>query len=62
MPDSEVDENAPALNLVSAVAVKPPPFYHNNPAGWFRQLESQFYLSGITRTETNYHHVMAVLH
>lgn len=56
-------ENAddPADPVVARVAIKPPPFYRNNPVTWFRQLESQFHLSGITRDETRFHHVLAHL-
>ena len=45
----------------SSVSVKPPQFYRNNPEGWFRQLESQFHLAGITKSVTKYHYVIAAL-
>ena len=46
---------------IGRVSLKPPPFYRNNPVTWFRQLESQFHLSGINREDTRYHHVLAHL-
>lgn len=49
------------VSTMAAVSVKPPQFYQKNPEGWFRQLESQFHLAGITNSTTKYHHVMTVL-
>lgn len=43
------------------VAVRAPPFWKDNPALWFRQLESQFYMNGITVSETKYHIAVAAL-
>lgn len=59
---------APPLNDVNVVhpyigrvAVKAPPFWKDNPALWFRQLESQFIMNGITVSETQYHIAVAAL-
>ncbi|XP_067126119.1 uncharacterized protein [Centruroides vittatus] len=47
--------------VVGHVAVKPPPFWSENPALWFAQLESQFGLANISHDETKYSHVVASL-
>ncbi|GBM80633.1 hypothetical protein AVEN_140558-1 [Araneus ventricosus] len=44
---------------VSRMAVKVPPFWRENPAIWFSQLESQFITSGIVQNSTKYHTVVA---
>ncbi|GBN46159.1 hypothetical protein AVEN_200213-1 [Araneus ventricosus] len=44
---------------VSRIAVKVPPFWRENPAIWFSQLESQFVTSGIVQDSTKYHTVVA---
>ena len=36
------------LARVNRVTMKLPPFYRTNPFLWFRQMESQFVLAGIT--------------
>ena len=46
---------------VNHMSVKAPPFYLKSPSTWFKQLESQFVLANITKSETKYHHVMAAL-
>ncbi|CAK9829635.1 hypothetical protein ANTRET_LOCUS6938 [Anthophora retusa] len=46
---------------VARVAVRIPPFWEKNPTLWFRQVESQFALSGITQDATKYHYVSANL-
>ena len=46
---------------VAAFSIKPPPFYKNCPESWFRRMESQFVISGITSKQTKFHHVMASL-
>ncbi|KAG7188080.1 hypothetical protein KM043_015930 [Ampulex compressa] len=46
---------------VSRITVKVPPFYEKNPTTWFKQIESQFVLAGITSELTKYHHVCANL-
>ena len=43
---------------VGRVSVKPPVFYRSNPGVWFRQMESQFLLTGITNDETKFHHIL----
>lgn len=49
------------LPVVNRIAVKIPPFYRANPATWFRQIESQFIIGGITADITKYHYVVANL-
>lgn len=46
---------------ISRVAVKPPPFWKNNPALWFIQLESQFALADIKEDLTKYNYVVAAI-
>lgn len=46
---------------VSHVTVKAPQFYRKSPETWFRQLESQFALAGITNNVTKYHHTLTAL-
>ena len=46
---------------VNRVAVKPPVFYRSNPSVWFRQMESQFMLAAITKSETKFHYIMSAL-
>ena len=46
---------------VNHMSVKAPPFHLKSPSTWFKQLESQFLLANITKSETKYHHVMAAL-
>lgn len=53
--------NSSEFSTAYRVAIKPPPFYFGNPAVWFKNLESQFVLAGVTNAETKYHHVIAAL-
>ena len=46
---------------VGGVAVKAPPFYRKSPEAWFRQMESQFALAAVTKSDTKFHHVLAAL-
>lgn len=46
---------------ICKISVKVAPFYRNNPRTWFRQLESQFAISGISNATTKYHYVLANL-
>ena len=50
-----------STETVSHIAVKAPPFYRKSPETWFRRLEAQFSLANITRQETKFNHVLAVL-
>ena len=54
-------ENASPSPYVARIAVKPPPFYRKSPETWFRQLESQFSLAGVTSQRTQFHHALAAL-
>lgn len=51
----------PQPQHVSRVAVRAPPFWKENPALWFRQLESQFHMNGIVASETKYHIAVSAL-
>ena len=46
---------------IARVAVKAPPFWRKNPEIWFRQMESQFVLAGVTAEVTKFHHVVSAL-
>lgn len=48
----------PMGSEISRVAVKVPPFWRNNPALWFKQVESQFITSGITSDSTKFHTIV----
>lgn len=43
------------------VGVRLPPFWPQEPAVWFAQVESQFTISGITTDATKFHYVLAQL-
>jgi hypothetical protein len=42
--------------LVSRVGIKISPFWPEDPAVWFAQLEAQFALAKITQDSTKYYH------
>jgi hypothetical protein len=46
---------------VSAVSLKLPPFWANQPRAWFIQAEAQFSIRSITQDTTKYHHLVAAL-
>lgn len=46
---------------VSRISMRAPPFWKENPALWFLQLESQFITNGITQSDTKYHIAVAAL-
>lgn len=51
----------PQPQHVARIAVRAPPFWKENPALWFRQLESQFHVNGIVASETKYHIAVSAL-
>ncbi|KAJ3616458.1 hypothetical protein MTP99_003094, partial [Tenebrio molitor] len=61
MPNGEstasVLTEAPALRNpeVDRVTVRVPPFWSNEPALWFSQLESQLALANVTADPTKFH-------
>lgn len=46
---------------ISRISVRPPPFWRENPALWFKQLESQFITNGITTSDTKFHIAVSAL-
>lgn len=42
---------------IDRVAIKIPPFWAHDPELWFRQVESQFALSGITSDDTKFYYI-----
>lgn len=51
----------PPVPEVARISLRAPPFWKENPALWFRQLESQFITNGITRSASKYHITVAAL-
>nr|XP_042908050.1 uncharacterized protein LOC122271294 [Parasteatoda tepidariorum] len=60
LPEDNSSEAVP-VSEISRIAVKPPPFWKNNPKLWFAQIEAQFEISGITREDTKFNHVVAAI-
>ena len=60
-PPAQIPQAAVANNMVMAVALKLPSFWHKNARFWFTQVDSQFHISGITSEETKFHHVVRIL-
>ncbi|XP_076660395.1 uncharacterized protein LOC143363740, partial [Halictus rubicundus] len=46
---------------VSKVAIKIPPFWPEQPELWFRQIEAQFALNGITADTTKFYYILSQL-
>lgn len=46
---------------VARISMRAPPFWKENPALWFVQLESQFITNGVTVSDTKYHIAVAAL-
>lgn len=57
----EVDKETSLASQISRVSIKAPPFWKNNPNLWFAQIEAQFEISGITKDETKFYHVVAAI-
>ncbi|GFT39469.1 uncharacterized protein NPIL_203221 [Nephila pilipes] len=55
------EEESAATASIARVSIKVPPFWRANPEIWFRQMESQFVLAGITVEITKFHHVVSAL-
>lgn len=51
----------PTTTVMARVAVKAPPFWRANAEIWFKQMESQFVLAGVTSEATKFHHVVSAL-
>lgn len=62
-PDGLAGGLEPLLRMpeVSRISMRAPPFWKENPALWFVQLESQFITNGITVSDTKYHITVAAL-
>lgn len=50
-----------AQPIAATVSVKLPPFYTEDPDGWFLQAEAQFEIRGISQDSTRYWHLAASL-
>jgi hypothetical protein len=62
-PTAPVQTEAPTLRNpeVDRVTVRVPPFWSNEPALWFSQLESQLALANVTADTTKFHYVVSNL-
>lgn len=58
MTEKNQTENS---NAVCKVSIRAPPFWPEEPALWFAQMEAQFDLSGITADATKFNHVIGQL-
>jgi hypothetical protein len=60
---ASVQTEAPVLRNpeVDRVTVRVPPFWSNEPALWFSQLESQLALANVTADTTKFHYVVSNL-
>ena len=47
--------------VAQAVSIKPPAFSETSPALWFKIVEAQFSIRGISQTQTKYYHALANL-
>ncbi|KFM69797.1 hypothetical protein X975_25859, partial [Stegodyphus mimosarum] len=56
MPD-----DIPPEPQITRVAVKPPPFWKNNPSLWFAQIEAQFSIARNSEDSTKFNHVVAAI-
>ncbi|XP_063370343.1 uncharacterized protein LOC134658621 [Cydia amplana] len=66
VPPAVQAENPPSTSAIPTtgvfrVGIRVPPFWPEEPAVWFAQLESQFTLSGITSDTTKFYHVIGKL-
>lgn len=57
-PGSEVSCAIPEINRVG---IRIPPFWPEQPAVWFNQIEAQFVINGVTADATKFYYVMAQL-
>ncbi|CAK9816250.1 hypothetical protein ANTPLA_LOCUS8937 [Anthophora plagiata] len=46
---------------ISKISIRVPPFWPEQPAVWFKQLEAQFQLNGITADSTKFYHTISQL-
>ena len=46
---------------VSAVGVKIPPFWEEDPEAWFGQAEAQFHLRKVKDSTTKFYHIISML-
>ncbi|XP_017795936.1 PREDICTED: uncharacterized protein LOC108577308 [Habropoda laboriosa] len=46
---------------VNKISIRVPPFWPEQPAVWFKQLEAQFQLNGITADSTKFYHTISQL-
>ncbi|XP_076620046.1 uncharacterized protein LOC143341198 [Colletes latitarsis] len=56
-----VSEDSAAIPEATRMGIHIPPFWPEQPAVWFHQVEAQFALSGVTVDTTKYYYVMSQL-
>lgn len=61
MPNTEQQSIPETVREVNRVSIKIPPFWPEEPALWFCQLEGQFTLCHVTVDSTKFYHVIAQL-
>lgn len=61
MPNETQDIKLVPTSEVLRVGIKAPPFWRDKPTLWFKHIESQFVLSGISNEVTKYHHLVSKL-
>ncbi|XP_076384356.1 uncharacterized protein LOC117225084 [Megalopta genalis] len=59
--DTGMSQGNAALPEVCRVGIRVPPFWPEQPAIWFHQIEGQFALNGVTADTTKYNYVMSQL-
>lgn len=60
-PRAEADATNDEAKTVFRLGVKIPPFWPEDAALWFAQIEGQFHVSNITADATKFHHVVSHL-
>ncbi|PIK55880.1 gag-pol polyprotein [Apostichopus japonicus] len=61
MDPQSANKSAPDVSHVAAVALKLPPYWPNDPAVWFAQVQAQFMTRGITSEQTQFAYIVSAL-
>lgn len=60
-PNVQEDNSSSSNNELARISTKIPPFWKQNPALWFVQMESQFITKGVTSEKTKYHTIVSTI-